>query len=394
MELFKTKPVATPATLNSGEGEVALSGLTVIKLQFISVLLVALVVLAAAYATYILYAQQVEEKQLLRQQLVATQVAATLQARIDQIRGNAYRLVADEGILSRLQALPAATITLPDELEVELRLVLPALIRALLINPELQRPTTYVTPPLGFACIDLARHKPGQLELHQFATNAQHIDITLPIPAGEVAAARVLILTLEAEMLEGWVKELTPTGSYVELIQQVSGTQPLLIASAGDATLITRQFQESVLPVQADSLSLRLRHDHLLTTNQQQRLIYLSGFAIQLLVITLILVSMSYVLRSILRQDMATLLDKVKNVDGPRQHMTAPVKLQLFRRAMARVDQLLAANSGDISAKEQEGWDDELAASGLSALLPEVGITDPEEPVKSPTSHKQARNTP
>ncbi len=390
MELFRSKGKAPSAAQITQEGSSALpGGLTILKLQSIAMLLVSLVVLGSAYATYLLYAQQVEEKQVLQQRVIATQVAATLQSRLTQIQTITTQLTSHPNIIEQLQAVPAGEISVPEPLIEQLRLALPQLTRGLLIDAEHQQPTTAVTPPLGYACIDLARSNTGLIELHQYGSKAQHIDITVSIPApGE--GQRQLILTFEPDMLSEWVQQLAPAGNYLELHQQTPGAKPLTIASAGNAALKSTPHQSESTPVLGNSLVLQLRHDHSITTSEKQRLIYLSGFVAELVLIPSILLLMGLLLRAVMRRDMDTLVEQIKNFGGPRQHMTAPIKMQIFRRAMAKLEQHLTTyKEEDPGKKSTTREKDDSSTPPGPPPLPKVEISEevaPAPPKSSPDS--------
>jgi hypothetical protein len=375
MALFKKKERTEHTPLPDDSVDVLPGGLTVIKIQSIGILLITLVVLLTSYFTYLIYADQIIENQQLTQEVVATQLAATIKSRIHQIKTTATRIAKNSDIIAQLQNHPVDTITLPLELEQSLRVAIPELIRALLISDN-AHPSTSVVPPLGLACIDLAKNGAGQLALHQFSSDGQHIDISVPIEGFQGQQIRYLILTLEPSMFDSWVQELTPAGNYTELAQQVGGAHPLVIATAGDSSLLQRNTEAHPIAMQDNSLILTVRHDHLLSTNEQQRISFLAGFVVELLMIPVILLFLAATMRAILRHDMETLLAHIKNYDGPRQHMTAPIKLQLFRRAMAQLEQILRPKGAEPATEPntEKPTTDENGLPLGPAPLPEVDI--------------------
>ena len=120
----------------------------------------------------------------------------------------------------------------------ELGFLFPGNVRVLLLPPGLTETDETVSPPLGFACVDLVRQaetsdRPPPAEVHVFGTPNQHVDLVHPIlsPSGRRIVGHLLV-SLPVGAVQARVRELPVQGGRVEL-RQLAGGRALTIASAG-----------------------------------------------------------------------------------------------------------------------------------------------------------------
>lgn len=124
----------------------------------------------------------------------------------------------------------------------ELSFLFPGNVRVMLLPPGVAEPDEDVSPPLGFACVDLLRQaetrdSPPPAEVHVFGTPNQHIDLVHPVlsPTGRRIVGHLLV-SLPVGALQARVRGLPVGGGYVEL-RQVAGGRALTLASAGTQDL-------------------------------------------------------------------------------------------------------------------------------------------------------------
>ena len=120
----------------------------------------------------------------------------------------------------------------------ELGFLFPGNVRVLLLPPGLTETDETVSPPLGFACVDLVRQaetsdRPPPAEVHVFGTPNQHVDLVHPVlsPSGRRIVGHLLV-SLPVGAVQARVRELPVQGGRVEL-RQLAGGRALTIASAG-----------------------------------------------------------------------------------------------------------------------------------------------------------------
>ena len=120
----------------------------------------------------------------------------------------------------------------------ELGFLFPGNVRVLLLPPGVAETDETVSPPLGFACVDLVRQaetsdRPPPAEVHVFGTPNQHVDLVHPVlsPSGRRIVGHLLV-SLPVGAVQARVRELPVQDGRVEL-RQLAGGRALAIASAG-----------------------------------------------------------------------------------------------------------------------------------------------------------------
>lgn len=340
---------ATPAPSSA-------SGLTIAKLVFVGFLLTALIILATSYATYLLYAKRVDTEHESLLTATAAQSSAALEARIDTLIDRGLHFAEGERFKNKLQLLAPTQIKPSQEWNDEILSMFPYLQRVLIFNPRTQQPDDSVDPALGFAAIDLAGSSRARLELHQPGNIQEQLNLVIPIEGDE----RALLLGFDPKMLRDWIEWSYIEGSLLELQQQYSGNQPITISTMGDIKLRGPQnfMTEKWIEHAPFKIQVSIVREEL--TSSQERMIYLSGFGVSLVLLGLVSLILSFGIRKIIQRDLSTLVHQVENFGVVDLRKTYPIKLDEFRDASRRIDLILNRRSstpdiGDEEIKTAEG---------------------------------------
>lgn len=126
-------------------------------------------------------------------------------------------------------------------MEQSLSYLFPAAIRVKLLQPGLVDPDAGMTPPLGYACLEmLSRAESGKqapaAEIHKYGGADQHIDFVQRVPGPMGRPAGNLLVSYSLPSLQEQLKRLPLTSGYVEL-QQASPQGDVTVASRGDRAL-------------------------------------------------------------------------------------------------------------------------------------------------------------
>ncbi|QEP44720.1 hypothetical protein D5085_17210 [Ectothiorhodospiraceae bacterium BW-2] len=303
------------------------SGLTLGKINLIQLLLLTLLVLFAAYLSFLQYASQAEKRQQAELEAAINQSAFQLQGRIAQLKQMLTDWIAYPEVATELQRMESGNLAVSGELEQQLRAVLPKLQRLALFDPNTQQESDTLTPPLGFACIDLAasaKTSASPLELHSQNSVDEHLDIALPLAESE----RRLVVTLPKSWL---IESVQPqAGVLVQLLQQVGGQQ-VVIHQLGSGALASHGLMAEQ-PIGASRFLLRLYQPLESITESTERQLFLATFAVIIVLLWIVAVALGQVVIRLMRQDLQVLQQQVSSRGAAMQHQEFPITLLELRR--------------------------------------------------------------
>ena len=257
------KAGATPAGAaggQAGEGRATRApSATSLRAAAATVAVVALLALAGAGAAG--YWQVRRDLEAQRQE-TAMATARLLAGRVaDLVAGVAatMALVAKDPALARL--MEEGDDAARKRRAAELGYLFPGSVRVLLLPPGISETDDTVSPPLGFACVDLVRQaetsdRPPPAEVHVFGTPEQHVDLVHPIlnPSGRRIVGHLLV-SLPVSAVQARVRALPVAGGTVEL-RQLAGGRALTLARAGEAEP-AEEAEAVVVPVTGTRWRLR-----------------------------------------------------------------------------------------------------------------------------------------
>lgn len=231
----RNKTTETPAAESKA---MDVGGLSLARVNMLAMAVTVLVVLISGYAAYLQYASLITSRQEDNRLAEASRMAALLSGRLLALDDEMERLsLADSELLS---AIASGDTQYLHQREAAIHANFPSAMRVRYILPSDDQPDDSVSPPLSYACLELARiAEQGQrkppFEVHLFGGEVEHLDLVRPISRdGTVVAS--LMVTLDVETLKRWVGELKPDGGYVELQQGVDG-DILKLFGRGDASV-------------------------------------------------------------------------------------------------------------------------------------------------------------
>lgn len=242
-------------------------------------------------------------------------------------------------------AMAAGDQTTLAEQAARLRELFPAILRIRFIARGDDQVDETASPPLSYACLELARiAEAGQLppvEAHLYGTQVQHVDLLRPVvgPQGMVGS---LLVTLDVTVLREWLRPLLPTnGGYAELRQAVDGKH-LMLAAAGDNTL---QGVPATYSVAVSGTAWNLIYwapDSMPALSTAQQVAYLTVFGIALVVLIVAFVLFTTIAGRIVHGDLVAVVKQAAEMwSGRRQH-NFNVKLAESLEVLTALEQHLA----------------------------------------------------
>lgn len=223
---------AAPASRSSAKGKPKPSSLG--QPWIIAFLVAALIV---AVIALVLFRQMNEASIRLKQEQVsavaerhATELAAMIAG---YARNMAY--ASERG---RVRAAAAAGAASPDvrRAESDLDALFPGALRVLILPAGVDTPDDSLTPPLGYACLDLLQQTAASLrtskaEVHRFGSDSEHIDLVHPIVDDATAELQGhLLVTLPVSQITDAVKSMRVRGE-LSLVQIGGGARVVLARS-------------------------------------------------------------------------------------------------------------------------------------------------------------------
>jgi len=215
--------------------------LSIPRLTNLSAAFTVLAILSAAFSVYIFGTSLGSGSQQQRTDMAARLASSRVEAVIEQHREIARRLatrVAEEGLLGETKGAARGA------LGATLAPALPQVMKLRLIPVGARETDASSVPELSFACLDLiARSEKNEpvpnAELHMPGTPSAHIDVLAPVPGppDKPAAVGHVLLSLNPGAIRDALATLQATDGYAELLQAVSGSNSLLVASGGDSSL-------------------------------------------------------------------------------------------------------------------------------------------------------------
>lgn len=179
------------------------------------------------------------------------------------------------------------------------------------------------TPPLSYACLELARlAEAGEVppvEAHLHGTAGQHVDMLRPV-IGPQGAVGSLLVSLGMAGLQDWLRPLRPAaGGYVELHQGDEG-KSLLLAAAGEAN--RQQAVAYAAPVAGSAWSLRYWPPApAVPLDATQQTVFLTIFGVALLVLLVAFALYSAAIKRIVHADLVAVAKQaVEMWSGQHQH--------------------------------------------------------------------------
>lgn len=366
----KTKEGAEAAA-NSSE-----RGLTILKINLPQIILVVLVVLVCGYVSYLQYAGLVKKAQQVQHVADAEKMAALLGGRLvalgDQV---AMQARADTKLTVAINAGDSGVLR---QFESDLMSYFPEAVRIRVVRPADTNPDSSVSPPIGYACLDLARQAEAgserpPLELHLHGSDDAHLDLVRPMMRnGEVIAS--LMVSFSAEKIESWLSELALDTGYVELQQGWEG--PILGSIGGKGLKRDTATHRAVIP--GSSWQLSYWADDGIGMAEAKKLGFLATFGVAAAVIVAIMFFYTLFLAGVIRRELLRMAEFMLESSRGKRFHSYPVKMVDMEKALQMMEPVLsrAKTSDNVKQKAEQG--DEGASDMMFMDFGEITVEESE----------------
>ncbi len=345
--LGKGKKEQGAATKDKGSAR----GLTMMKLSLPPIFLVVLIVLVGGYVAYLQYAGLVKKAQQVQQVAEAERMAALLGGRLialgDQV---AMQARADKALALAIEQGDSGAIRLYEQ---SLKGYFPEALRIRVISPGDTEPDMSVSPPIGYACLDLARQveagteKPP-LEVHLHGSELEHLDLVRPIIYEDTVVASLMV-TFEAENIAGWLNKLFMESGYVELQQ---GWEGPVLGHVGDVALKQDKPAHRAM-ISGSSWQLSYWASGGIGMAEAHKAAFLGTFGVSALLIAMVMYFYAgYVSRTVKRELKGVAEFMLESSRGRRFH-SYPVKMLEMEQVLEMMEPVLGAIKQDDGIKQK-----------------------------------------
>ena len=326
-------------------------GLTLMKLSLPPIFLVVLVVLVCGYFAYLQYAGLVKKAEQVQHVADAEKMAALLGGGLialgDQVAAQAK---ADAPLLAALEVADGEALR---RYEQGLSTYFPEAVRIRVVRLTDTDPDASVRPPIGYACLDLARQAEAgterpPLEMHLKGSEHAHLDLVRPIMHnGEVIAS--LMVSFSPEKIKEWLKAPILESGYVELQQ---GWEGPILGHAGDAGL-KRDAASHRAVISGSTWQLSYWAKDGLGMAEAQKLGFLATFGVAAAVIAAVMFFYALFFSATIRRELRGMSEfMVESSRGKRFH-SYPVKMVEMEQALQMMEPVLTAVRQDDGLKEK-----------------------------------------
>lgn len=331
-------------------------GLTLFKLNLPPIVFVVLVVLVCGYISYLQYASLEQEAEQVQHVAGAEKVAAQLGGRLIAL-GDAVAMQAkaDEGLLAALVSDDEAAIR---EYEAGLAMHFPEAMRIRVIRPGDTQPDSSITPPISYACLDLARQAEGgkarpPIEEHLHGSEGAHLDLVRPITEGNMVVASLMVSYKPTKVKE-WLKELSLNGAYVELKQGWEGPS---LGSLGNRTFkVGEPMHRAMVPASSWEVSYWAESAGMANA---KTIGFLLTFAIAAGIVAVVMFFYGLFTAAIIKRELNGMAEFVVESRRGKRFHSYPVKMAEMERALHMMEPALGVSlqnegNGSVQSDEEE----------------------------------------
>lgn len=361
-------------------------GLTLMKLSLPPIILVVLVVLVCGYVAYLQYAGLVKKAQQVQHVADAEKMAALLGGRLialgDQV---AMQAKADRALAVAVGAADREALRL---FEKSLETYFPEAERIRVVLPTDTDPDMSVRPPIGYACLDLARQAEAgterpPLEMHLHGSEFAHLDLVRPV-MGEGAVIASLMVSFSPSKMKVWLKELALESGYVELQQGWDGPVLGIIGSAG----LKSETPTHRAMISGSSWQLSYWATDGIGMTEAKKLGFLATFGVAALVIAAIMFFYALFVSSTIKRELRGMAEFMLESSRGRRFHSYPVKMVEVEQALVMMEPVLrqVKPDEDIKGKAEQGDEGvtdmmfmdfgEITVEESEAEIPPQGDTD------------------
>lgn len=347
-KLFSRKKNDESAEQNKAEES---AGLSIARLNLITLFVAVIVVLVSGYAAYLQFASQVKARQDDAHIAQARELAALLTGRLQAMGDELARMAQPDAPL--LAAIVAENGSYLRQREKQLAGVFPDALRIRYILPSEQNPDDSLVPRLSYACLDLARQaEKGQrppFEVHLLGSDQQHLDLVRPVYDGDTPVASLMV-TLDVATLKAWMDSIKPLKGYAEL-QQGTGGNAMALFGVGTASLKGRG-KGDIAKVGGSGWQVQYWHANGLGMAEAQQAGFMVTFAMAAGLLVAFYIFFNLFLSNLLRSDLKRMVGFIVDSSLGKRFQSYPVKLAECKKVLQEKEMDLSVLSSHASVSE------------------------------------------
>jgi len=371
-------------SLHSEDGKaMSVSGLSLIRTNLAAMVIPVIVVLLSGFVAYLQYSTLISSSQNERYYAEAGRMASHLGGRLQALGDVVAELAVPDTAL--VEAIKARDTNFLRKREASLKSHFPVATRVRYILPGEDQVDNTITPPLSYACLELARlAEQGQatppFEVHLFGGEIEHLDLLRPVMLdGKLIAS--LIVTLDVETLKQWVDELQPDGGYVELEQGVEN-DVIKLFGRGDASLKDKEPGYSA-PIENSYWQLDYWPSGRLGMAEARHVGFLVTFAIAAGAMVLFFILYGAFLSLMVRADLNRMINFIVDSNLGKRFQSYPVRL-------AEVKRVLQEKEADLSVMSSYAETRDAIHDKAEHFMPDMSVDESGISVEEVASTKPA----
>ena len=279
-----------------------------------------------------------QKKYISEAENLATHLAGRLHALGDMVEQFA---VPDAALIKAIQNRDTPALRAREK---EIQRIFPDANRVRFVLPGEDQVDDSVTPPLSYACLELARlAEQGEatppFEVHLFKREIEHLDMLRPVMYEDKLIAS-LIITQDVEILKMWVDDLQPEGGYVELKQGVED-EVISLFGTGDSSLRDSEEPYSV-PIENSYWLLNYWPPSNIGTNEARHAGFIITFAVATGVLVVFFLSYGVFLSGMVRSDLKRMINYIIDYGMGKRFHSYPVRLAEVKKVLQEKENDLA----------------------------------------------------
>lgn len=330
------------AQASSDGGMSAIGGMSLLRTYMVAMAVAVGTLLFSGFVGYAQYNSLITSSQKAKNESEAKRLAGHLAGRLHALGDMVAQFaVPDEKLVAAIKNRDIAALRAREN---EILHIFPAANRVRFILPGDDQVDNSITPPLSYACLELARLAEQGLEtppfeVHLFGGAIEHMDMLRPVMYdGKLIAS--LIVTQDVETLKSWVDDLQPKDGYVELEQGVEN-DVIRLFGRGDKSLRDGNAPYSV-PIENSYWLLNYWPASGIGASEARHLGFIITFAVAAGILIVFFLSYGTFVSSMLRTDLRRMVNFIIDFSLGKRFQNYPVRL-------AEVKKVLQEKENDLS---------------------------------------------
>ncbi len=312
-----------------------IGGISLLKTNLIATAIAVGVLLFSGFIAYMQYTSLISSSQKEKYQDEAERLAGHLAGRLHALGDMVEKLaVSDEQLVKAIQNHDLTTLRAR---EAQIQRSFPDANRVRFILPGDNQIDNSISPPLSYACLELARlAEQGEatppFEVHLFGGEIEHLDLLRPVMhEGKLIAS--LIVTQDVSNLKKWVDDLQPPeGGYIELEQGVEG-EVIRLFGQGDKSLRTSEKPYSA-PIENSYWLLDYWPPSSIGEAEARHAGFIITFAVAAGVLLLFFLSYGAFVSGMVRSDLKRMINYIVDYSLGKRFHSYPVRLAEVKKVL------------------------------------------------------------